>query len=32
MLKNNGAVSNYYGKKGEDMAVKYLKKQKYKMI
>lgn len=25
-------ISNYYGKKGEDMAVKYLKKQKYKIL
>ena len=32
MLKNNGALSNFYGKKGEDMAVKYLKKQKYKIL
>ncbi len=32
MLKNNGTLSNFYGKKGEDEACKYLKKQKYKIL
>ncbi len=32
MLKNNATVSNFFGKKGEDMAVKFLKKQKYKIL